>query len=117
MRTVFLSLLLLVGSFTAFAQHNFSLKPMPKIDFTTGNPASDSLKIAFDTLNIQPDYKLYFSEQKTPEIKKYKNKPQYRMPIATPGDFAWNMPIVVPDSSVNYAIRIKRLGAVSLPEK
>ncbi len=90
-------------SASSFAQHDFSLKLLPKIDFNSGKLQSDSTNFSFDFNKVQPNFKQYFLQKQ--EAKTWSNSFVYQsnMPIATPGNCQLNMPIVAPDSTINDA--------------
>ncbi|MCY1720730.1 hypothetical protein OU798_10270 [Prolixibacteraceae bacterium Z1-6] len=39
------------------------------------------------------------------------------MPVIVPLGNHWNMPVAVPDSTVNYFIRDKRIGSGNFPDQ
>lgn len=43
--------------------------------------------------------------------------PEFRMPVASGGSFTENMPVAVPDSSVHYYLKIKKIDGVNPLEK
>ena len=117
MKTIVLFVVFAIFSVSSFAQNDFSLKPMPKIDFNSGRLQSDITNLSFEHNKIQSDFKQYFS-QKMETTPKYNNTVyKSNMPIAIPGNYKWNMPIAVPDSTINYAIREKRVELFKSIEK
>lgn len=105
-----LLLFLFVGfSLSCFAQHDFSLKLLPKVDFNSGRLQTDSTNFTFKSKAEQFNLQQYFMPNKETSQKWTNMAYKSNMPIANPGNYSWNMPIAVPDSTVNYAIRVKRI--------
>lgn len=117
MKSSILILLFFTFSLGSFAQHDFNLKPMPKISFNSGQLATDSTNITFKPNQFYFDLDQYFPKKQDAKIRRYKQYNQSNMPIAGLGHYQTNMPILVPDSSINYAIRIKRIGTYPTPNK
>lgn len=117
MKTKLIFLLLIGLSVSTFAQHDFSIKPLPKIDFNSGIQKQDSSYMKFDNIQKSPDYLMLLSpkssDRKPVSILRYKSK----MPIAKPYGNYWDMPVAIPDSTVNYAIREKRIEYLNPGEK
>ena len=44
-------------------------------------------------------------------------QPNYRMPVVKPGSYQFNMPVAVPDSTVDYYLQIKKIDGVNPKEK
>ena len=121
MKTIILFLFVIGFSVGAMAQ-SLDIKPLPKIDFNKGWQ-KDSLL----TFNNSPRFNftiphgdLNFS-QKIPmnlDIQKYQDLPdesatyQLRMPVVG-GGFPSRMPVLVPDSTVHYFLKIKRIPFVN----
>lgn len=114
MKTIGLITLLFFMSVGVFAQNDFDIKPLPKIDFNDGFLQQDNSYLEFENDRESADYLVLLSTRKVRKedfiVMKYKNK----MPIAKPQGNYWNMPIAVPDSTINYAIMVKRIGSGSL---
>lgn len=109
MKTIILIITAVTISLSSIAQHDYSIKPLPKIDFNSGVLQADSLCLNFDNQNKSPQYlALLFPKI---ESKKPINTGSYasKMPVFKPRLKCWNMPVVVPDSTVNYAIRQKQI--------
>ncbi len=113
MKTVVIIMLLASFSVVGFAQHDFSIKPLPKIEFDDFNKDHDPACFAISP-PFKPDTFKVFPEKKWNDF--YKNEqlsgPQDfkinidNMPIAKLGENNWNMPIAVPDPTVHYHLRI-----------
>lgn len=71
----------------------------------------------FDTEKKSTDYLALLS----PEIKDKQNvavlKYNSKMPIAFPHGNFWKIPVAQPDSTINYAIREKRIKVINSLEK
>ena len=117
MKSIILILAAIVISATCYAQHDFSIKPLPKIDFNSGVLHQNSSYMKFNTEKKSTDYLALLSH----EIKDKPNvavlKYNSKMPIAFPHGNFWNMPVAVPDSTINYAIREKRIKVLNSLEK
>lgn len=117
MKTSFLFLLFVAFALSGFAQHDFSIKPMKKVDFVSGINKQQSSYLKFDSTEKSPDYLARLTpkknERKFASILKYRSK----MPVAKPKVDMWNMPIAVPDSTVNFAIQEKRIELFVESEK
>lgn len=113
MKTTVLFLLFFCISLGCFAQHNFKLKEHPRIDFESGRLAMDSTYFSFKDLKTNPDFQKFYAQPKksTNEsgVLYYENK----MPIARLPLNYWKMPVAVPDSTIKYAIREKRIELIN----
>lgn len=109
MKTNLLLFLFVIFSLGSFAQHDFSLKPVPKIDFNSGMLQADSTNFTFESKADQPNLQQYFAQKKQTSTNWNKWAYSSNMPIAKLGNYSWNMPIAVPDSTINYAIRELRI--------
>ncbi|HKI89215.1 MAG TPA: hypothetical protein VKA38_09315 [Draconibacterium sp.] len=126
MKTVVLFLMVIGISLGTTAQ-NLEVKPMPKIDFNKGWQKekllsfNDSPRLNFEI----PQGDLDFS-QTIPQLPDENNVPalppeeyaayQLRMPVVG-GRFSSRMPVVVPDSTVHYFLKIKRIPFVNPLDK
>uniref|UniRef100_UPI003217FBB5 hypothetical protein n=1 Tax=uncultured Draconibacterium sp. TaxID=1573823 RepID=UPI003217FBB5 len=128
MRTLLIVVLLFSGV-RVFAQQNPVLKSLPKIEF-------DDFRFENkDIFDISPTFKIdtlfekpliFPEENKRKSFEQYLNqgKPVFissinRMPIAKPFGNYWNMPVAVPDPSVRYYIKEKKIDGWGepMPEK
>jgi hypothetical protein len=119
--------LLFIGflfSFSINAQNTFNLKELPEIDFDTIWHADTSRLLSLvPKFKLEPPQEYSFSSgapenlyginsnKKNLAIKKYLSY-TYKMPVIKPSGNNWNMPIHIPDSTVNYFIRELRIGAI-----
>lgn len=55
--------------------------------------------------------------QNTDSLRNSYPVPEFRMPVASGGSFTENMPVAVPDSSVHYYLKIKKIDGVNPLEK
>lgn len=118
MKTVVLFLMVIGISLGTTAQ-NLEVKPMPKIDFNKGwqkeklfsfNDSSQlNLEVPQGDLNFQQTIPQLPDRKKVPALlpEKYAGY-QLPMPVVG-GPFSSRMPIVVPDSTVHYFLKIKRI--------
>lgn len=109
MKTIMFVSLLSFLSVVVFAQTDLSLKLAPSIDFNSGKLAMDSTYFSFEDTKENTSFHNYFKQlQKVPSNLKTMNY-YSEMPIFKSRGNNWNMPIFVPDSTVNYAIKEKRI--------
>lgn len=109
MKTNLLLFLFVVFSLSCFAQHDFSLKLLPKVEFNSGMLQADSTNFVFESNKVSPNLQQYFAQKEQTSPKWNKLAYSSNMPIAKPGNYSWNMPIAVPDSTIDYAIRELRI--------
>lgn len=117
MKANLLLFLFVVFSLSCFAQHDFSLKLLPKVDFNSGMLQADITNFTFESKAEQFNLQQYFTQKKETSPKWTNMAYKSNMPVVNPGNYSWNMPIAVPDSTVNYAIRVKRIEYVNPVEK
>lgn len=116
MKTIMFVSLFSFLSVGVFAQNDLSLKLASPIDFNSGKLAMDSTYFSFKDAKENTSFHNYFTQpQKVQPNLKTMNY-YSEMPIVKPPGNNWNMPIVVPDSTVNYAIREKRINTFVLSE-
>ena len=115
MRTIMLIFILTASFKGVYAQNDLVLKISPPIDFNSGVLAPDSSYLLFGDKSRNQDFKIYF--EKMVKEKKDVVVPYsiYNMPVVQPREYIWNMPVVVPDSTINYTIRI--IGAENADPK
>ena len=94
----------------SFAQTNLRLKKLPPIKLNSGVLAPDSSYLSFE--DQTQDWDLSDFLDKNIKVKKVVvvPRPRYNMPVVKPQEYNWNMPIIAPDSTINYAIRIIGAG-------
>jgi hypothetical protein len=83
---------------------------------------SPTFKTDTSAINILPFQKLpddSFTQNNQDKIDFFANrqKPEFRMPVAGGGPDCFNMPVAVPDSTVQYYIKEKRIDYVNPLEK
>lgn len=113
MKAIVFFILFSLGSICCFGQHDFSIKPLPKIEFDDYTFDHDTsmfglgLKSPVDS--ILNYYQIPGQEKDDIDVSKLKEMyfRYYRgnMPIAKIPEGNWNMPIAVPDSSIHYFIK------------
>ena len=116
MKTIVLISLLSLLSIGVFAQSDLSLKLDPPIDFNSGILEPDSAFFSFKDAKIQIDYQNYLAQPKKAQPDLTAMDYYSKMPIAKPRGNNWNMPISVPDSTIDYAIRVKIIEPFILPK-
>jgi len=118
MKTVILFLMVIGISLGTTAQ-NLEVKPMPKIDFNKDwqkekllsfNDSSQlNLEVPQGDLNFQQTIPQLPDRKKVPALPP-KEYAAYQLPMpVVGGPFSSRMPIVVPDSTVHYFLKIKRI--------
>lgn len=117
MKSNILLFLFLVFSLSCFAQHDFSIKLVPKVDFNSGRLQTDSTNFTFESNTVESNLQQYFVQKKETSQKWTQLAYTSNMPIVNPGNYNWNMPVAVPDSTINYAIREKRIELFNSLEK
>lgn len=87
--------------------------------------ANINVSLIFQTDTSIKDFKFsqklpnqYFQFNQPDSLSSFENSPNYqlRMPVAGGGMY-FNMPIAVPDSSVHYYLKVKRIPSVNPLEK
>ena len=109
MKTIVLIIILCGLSVCTMAQKDFQFRKFEKFN-SNKYWEKDSLGVFPISPLLKTDKKLSRNNflsgtQKSHLYMKY----SYTMPIAKPGRDCWNMPVFVPDSTVNYAIKDKRI--------
>ncbi|MCE4563859.1 hypothetical protein INQ51_06010 [Maribellus sp. CM-23] len=125
-----LTLLILLGlSLAGVGQNANTLKPLPKLGWNGLGLSSESgslvpaqsLKLDSLTLDEWKDpYMLRYGKKKDQQeqamiqpnsspAQENINDP-WNMPVAKPGAGNWNMPVAVPDSTVDYFLKMKKIG-------
>ena len=118
MKTIFLFLFVIGFSICTIAQ-NLEANPFPKIDFNKGWQKDITLtfknspQLKFDLPFEDPGFSLPLQEEnKDPKAlpnTQYSSLAfQFRMPVVE-GQYPSRMPVMVPDSTVRYFLRIKRI--------
>lgn len=117
MKTIVTIFLLVSMTLWVSAQHQFSFKSPLKLNWgiDTIKPQIPYLKFGdtrkpFENYSPLPPKKV---NKNSVDILRYKSN----MPIVKPGANYWNMPVIVPDSTVRYAIREKRVELIDFYNK
>lgn len=118
MKTILFILVAAGISFGAVAQ-NLEVKPMPKIDFNKGwqkekllsfnDSPQLNLEVPQSDLNFQQTIPQLPDKNKVPALPP-EEYAAYQLPMpVVGGPFSSRMPVVVPDSTVHYFLKIKRI--------
>ena len=130
MKAIFLIIMILGAAIFTTAQESKTDKTFQQKKFNTEvNPDSAEYFVISPTFKTDTSAILILPFQKLPgdtftQNNQGKNdffanhqKPEFRMPVAGGGHNYFNMPIAVPDSTVQYYIKEKRIDYVNPLEK